>query len=56
MKRVISFVLVNILTLSTVFAATEADIKNQLDKAASNIKATETIGLHFPLENLGGLL
>lgn len=42
MKKVISFVLVNILTISTVFAATEADLKNQLDKAASSIKATET--------------
>lgn len=42
MKKVISFVLINILTVSTVFAATEADLKNQLDKAASSIKATET--------------
>ena len=42
MKRVISFALINILTISTVFAATEADLKNQLDKAASSIKATES--------------
>jgi len=41
MKRVISFALINILTISTIFGATETEIKNQLDRAASNIKATE---------------
>ena len=41
MKRVISFALINILTISTVFGATETEIKSQLDKAASNIQATE---------------